>query len=478
MKMIINGEKRDAKDGASAKVYNVFTGEVIDTIPMATKEDAQDALCAAQIGKKLWADTSIHERKAAIYKFVELLLDNKEEVASLENQEIGRPYRDCVVEIESTAAIFKAFAEKIGSHYGRTIPQIDPGSEEDMVISIREPLGVVVCIIPYNAPPKLFAHKVASALIAGNAVIVKPATEAPLALIRMVELLLESDVIPQAIQIITGRGSSLGDYLIDNPSINAVSFTGSTDVGSHIAAIGAKYIYRTFLELGGNDAFIVCEDADIEYAAEQASQTRLVHSGQICISPKRFIVQNTVKDAFVEKLIEKLKVLTQHTDPGDEQTIMSYMISEKAAIEVQQQVQHTVGQGAKLAYGNQRKGALLMPAVLVDVTRDMDIAKDMEIFGPVFPVIGFDTMDEAIDIANQSAYGLSGGIITKDIYKAIKAATQIQSGNVVVNGSGFYRTNSMPFGGYKMSGLGKEGVASALDEMTQEKTIVLKAVLA
>lgn len=292
----------------------------------------------------------------------------------------------------------------------------------------------------------------------------------------MTELLIESGVPGEAVQIVTGRGSLVGKYLVPAKELDAISFTGSTEIGIQIQKKASNQLHRVFLELGGNDAFIVFDDADIDYAVNEALWGKLLKTGQTCCASKRFIVQNTIKDQFTKKLVERLEKVKigNSIDPDTE---LSCLISEKAAKEVEEQVKFTIDQGAKCAYGGKRfNKTFFQPAVLTNVTKDMDIAKDLEIFGPVFPIIGFDSIEEAIEIENSSKYGLMGGVISNDIKKCMKVASKLQCGGVVINGSGAYRTIEMPFGGYKMSGLGREGASHTLEEMTQEKTLSFKGI--
>ena len=361
-----------------------------------------------------------------------------------------------------------------------------------MIMVTHEPLGTVVAIVPFNAPMLLYSYKVAPALAAGNAVIVKPPTDNPLTDIMITELLLEAGVPGNALQIVTGSGSKVGDWLVKNPGVDAVSMTGSTQVGIGIAEIMAKRLAPCTLELGGNDAFIVMPDTDIDKAAASACGARKGNSGQICISSKRFIVHNSVIEEFTEKLVKLVREIEVGYDDNVEEMMekclgntdrtntkgefIGSLISERAAKEVEAQVAHTISQGAKLLCGGQRTGAFYMPTVLAGVTKDMDVAKDLEIFGPVWPVIGFDTVEEAIEIANGSRYGLSGCVMTDDWKLGMRVAREVQTGGMVVNGSSVYRNQMQPFGGQKMSGMGNEGLTT-LEEMTKIKNIVLKGFL-
>jgi len=476
-KMIINGEKRDSKDGKIIEVYNPYNGEVIGSVPDATKDDVEKAVAVAQIGKKIWCETPIFERCEVLKKFADKMVENTEMIADIECKETGRPFARCMNDVPAAARTFRRFAEAALHRYGETMPRSEKGFEKDIVFTTYEPLGIMVCIVPFNHPISLYSNKVAPALAAGNAVIVKPPSDDPLVPVVMTELLLECGIPKEVLQIVTGRGGTVGNWLIDNPNIDGVSFTGSTEVGRRIMEMGAKHLHRTFLELGGNDALIIAEDADMNLAVNSAAIGRLIHAGQICMAPKRILVHKCIKDEFLKLLIEKVDSIAQHTDLDDPETIMSYLINEKAADKVQEQIEHTISQGAKRVYGTVRKGALMLPTILDNVTKDMDIAKDMEVFGPVLPIITFDTIEEAIDIANSSMYGLMAGVITRDFNTGMKVVSKLQSGGVVFNGSGLYRTDEMPYGGYKASGIGREGIACALEEMSQIKTIILKGAL-
>jgi len=477
LKMIINGEQRDSRNGKVIEVIDPANGKVVDTIPDATREDVEEAIAVAQAGKKIWAETPIYERCEILKKFADKMVEKTREIAELECRETGRPLPRCMGDVPAAANTFRRFAEAALHRYDEVMPRSEKGFDKDIVFTMREPLGVVACIVPFNHPISLYSNKVAPALAMGNAVIVKPPSDDPLVNIVMTQLLLECGVPKEALQIVTGRGSTVGDWLVGNPGINAVSFTGSTEVGRHIMEVGAPYLHKMSLELGGNDALIIAEDADMDLAVAAAAG-RLVHSGQICFSPKRILVHRSIKDEFLKRLIERVDSVAQHTDHlNDPGMIMSYLISEKAVRQVEEQVAHTVSQGAKIVYSRERKGNLMMPVILDNVTRDMDIAKDMEVFGPVIPIIAFDTIEEAVEIDNASVYGLMAGIITRNYKTAFKVASKLESGGVVLNGNGMYRTDEMPFGGYKASGIGREGIACALDEMTQIKTVIIKGAL-
>lgn len=478
MKMIIGGRKVDASDGKILPVQNPANGEQLDSgVPSATEKDILGAIKNARNGKRKWAETPVYERADIFMRFAESMRKNKKELAELLTKETGKTLEFALSEIDTVQRIFIGYAEKMKHEYGKVLPEsAQPGVENDIAIVRREPLGVVVCITPYNFPLELMAQKVAPALMAGNVVIVKPASDTPLTTIKTIELLLEAGVYPEAAQVVTGRGSTIGKLFSESMDVNVISLTGSTDVGVEIARKASETLKRVFLELGGNDAMVVLEDADIDAAVEAAAYGRISISGQICCGTKRMVVHKSVEQLFIDKLVARLKKVKMG-DPLNPQIDMGPLVSESAAKEVEQQVNTMVEQGAQCVLGGVRKGAYYEPTILTNVTKNMSIAKDMEVFGPVFPVIAFDTEAEAAEIVNQSKYGLMSAVMTKDISRGLKLAKQIEAGGVVINGSTLYRTADQPFGGYKMSGIGREGISYTLEEMSQEKTIVLKDVL-
>jgi len=477
-KMIIGGRKVDASDGATIAVTNPANGALVDTIPAATKADVDAVIAGAAAGQKVWARKPIHERGVVLNRFVDLALAHKEELARLLSKETGKPIVEARNEIDNIPTLFRGFVEKAKHFYGSVIPSgTEPGMEKTIQLTVNEPVGVVACVIPFNFPCDLFDQKVAPALIMGNAAIVKPSTDNPLTLIRLCELLIEAGVPDGAISIVTGRGATVGSWLCAHPGVDFISLTGSTEVGIDTASSAAKHLTPSALELGGNDAFIVLEDGNVDLAVEETMFGRMYNTGQVCCASKRFIIHNARKAEFTTKLVARLGRLVQG-DPQDEATTIGCLISEKAAIAVEAQVNHTVAQGAKIVLGGKRRGAFYEPTVLSDVGPETDVAKDLEIFGPVVPIIGFDTTDEAVRIANSSIFGLSGCVFSANINEAMKVANALECGGAVINGCSFFRSCEMPFGGYKMSGIGNEGIMCSLEEVTHIKTIVLKNVLA
>lgn len=477
MQMIIDGKRVDASDRGVIRILNPATQEFIDTVPKATASDVYQAIDAAQAGKRIWANTPTHERVRILSRCADAIEEHLEDLAQSLSREMGKIIQEARGEIRVSAQTIRGYAEAAAHHYGKTLTDSQKGIEKDILFTRHEPLGVVACITPFNYPVLLVAHKMAAALATGNAVIVKPASDNPLTLIKLVALCLEQGIPGNVLQIITGSGEVVGKILAESPKVNAISLTGSTEVGISLAETGAKTLKRVFLELGGNDPFIVLDDADISKAIAAAVEGRLENAGQTCCSSKRFLIHESIHDVFIKKLLEALSKI-KHGSPQDDETEYGCLINGNAAQKVELQIQKTIEQGAKLICGGHAYNITYFePTILDDVTLDMDIAKDMEVFGPVFPIITFKTDEDAVKIANASRYGLQAGIMTKSVDRAMRIAANLQCGAIVINGSGNYRHIEQPFGGYKMSGFGREGISGTLAEMTQEKTYVLKDVL-
>lgn len=474
MKSLIGNKWCDSSDGKVIEVYNPATNELIDTVPSLTKEDVERAIDYADAHQKDWEAKSVIERCEVLSRFAELVEENKDELAMLLSKETGKPIKEAYNEIANIGIGVPGYVEKVKHEYGNIVYRgTEKGQENTIQYTIQQPLGVVVAIIPFNFPSDIFINKVPPALLMGNAVILKPASVNPLTLTRYVELLVEAGVPAGVISVVHGSGSVVGKTLTSSKKVDMVSLTGSTAAGIDAAKNCADHCAHSSLELGGNDAFILCADGDMDLAIEETVWGRLYNTGQVCCASKRFLVENSVKDEFIRKMTDKINSLKQG-NPQDMSTDIGCLVSEEAAIEVERQVNETIAAGATLVCGGKRNGAFYEPTILDNVTPDMEVAKDMEIFGPVIPVIGFDDLEEAIEIANKSIYGLSGSIITKDISKAIKVSEKMECGGFVINGASFFRSFEQPFGGWKYSGIGNEGIMTTLKEMSRTKTVILK----
>lgn len=477
MKMFINGIPTDAADGATIDVTNPATGAVVDTVPAATKQDVDKAVACAKKAQPEWAAVPVSEKVSILYRFLDIVDDNKEDLAQTLSAETGKPITEARAEIGNIRIGFSGFCEKAKHLYGETFPAgLEPGQDKHILITKKEPIGVIACVIPFNFPCDLFDQKVAPTLLAGNAAIVKPSTDNPLTLCKLTAMLGEAGVTPGAAQIITGRGSTTGTWLCENPDVHGITLTGSTEVGIETYKRGAAHLAHIALELGGNDAFIVLEDGDVDLAVEEMIWGRMYNTGQVCCASKRYLIHRSKAAEFAEKAIARISQLKQGS-PSDESTQIGCLISEKAAIKVKEQIDKTVEQGGTIALGGERDGAFIKPTVITGVPKTADVAIDMEIFGPVVPIIEFDTVEEAIEIANASKFGLCGCVFTADMKTAVRVCNALECGGTVINGASFFRSFEMPFGGYKYSGVGTEGVMSTFDEVTRTKTVVLKNII-
>lgn len=470
--MYIDGRLTEAGDKSRCESTNPATGEVIGSYPTATKADVDRVLEAAQKGKKIWTDTSLQERGRMMMHAADIFESYRDEIPELQCREMGKPIGMCRVEFEEIGSLLRSSVSAALHHYGTVYPDYKAGGHlGDFAVTVVEPLGVVCCISPFNFPVGTLFFKIAPALIMGNAVIIKVPRDAALTVLRCTEILNQAGFPAGVVQAIATAGHDTTAYLVDTDKIDAISFTGSTKMGSRLIANSAPYFHRLILELGGNDAFIICEDADLNQAITESMQ-RIRNAGQICSVGKRFLVHNSVKEEYTKMLIAALSAL-KIGDPMNPENDMGPCVSQAAAENIESQIKLTVKQGGRLFYGGARSGAFITPAV-IEVTRDMDIAKDMEIFGPVFALLGYDTEEEAIEIANQSSYGLNGGVLAGDLKRGIQIASRLEAGTVIANGGTQWRRDTAPFGGYKKSGMGREGIVDILEELSQQKTIVIK----
>ena len=473
MKMLIDGHWVEASDGNWQEVCNPGTGEVIDKVPIATLKDAEKALLAAQRGKEAMGRLPAHERSAILFRIADAMEADKATLSELLARENGKPIKQTQGEVAAAIRIYRGFAEEAKRILGKVVPMdAVPGQERNLAFTIRQPLGVVAAIIPFNYPVELCAHKDGAALAAGNAVIVKPPSNCPLTLLKIAALMEEAGLPKAAHQVITGPGKLIGDFLARSQGIQMITVTGSTEVGIKISQLAAQNLKKVHLELGGNDAMIICSDADLEKAAEAVVLGRLARgNGQICCAVKRIFVDAQVYNNFADILTEKARAL-KVGDQLDEDTDVGPLINEEAARKVETAINDAVKAGAKLRAGGHRKNAFIEPTVLTDISPQVELFRE-EIFGPVAPLVAFQNLDEAIEMVNDSPYGLQAALFTKDINRAFDIAYRLEAGGVIINWSSAIRVESLPFGGIKMSGHGREGLYDTINDMTEQKIILV-----
>ena len=467
MDMLINGKLIEKSE--KIEIKNPFNNEIIDTVPQGSHEDVQNALIAANRAKKTLNDLSSREISESLYGIYEELSKNSKSLAKLITLDCGKPIKDSIEEVNRSIQTILLSAEESKRIYGETIPMDACAGGENVVgFTMRLPLGVVAAITPFNYPLNLAIHKVAPAIAAKNSVVLKPSMKAPLAALKLAEIM--DFYLPDgALNAVTGYGKAIGDEIVTSPIVNKISFTGSVKIGAHISKqAGMK---KLTLELGGNDPLIILEDANIEKAVEAAVRGSYLNAGQVCIGVKRVILDDKIADEFIQKFVNETQKLVTG-DPMYPETDVGPLISKAAAIEVENRVNTAITDGAELLCGGKRKGTLYIPTILDNVDSNMKIVQS-ETFGPVSPIIRINGIDEAIKAANNTKYGLQAGIFTNNINNAMKAIKEIEAGGVIVNKQSTYRMDNMPFGGCKMSGLGKEGIKYAMEDMTKNKMVVI-----
>lgn len=474
MQMIIGGKHVDASDGAVQKVVNPATLEEFETVPAATHEDIDAAICYAQKGFREWSAYPLHKRVSLLKAAADKLSEHSEELAQLLKLEQGKLIMQARGEIKTSVDRTYTLVDSAILLEGKSICGDNfPQTTGNLMVTVRQPLGVVVAVIPFNFPLAELIANVVPALVMGNSVIIKPSSETPLSGIRLTELFIEAGIPANAIQIVTGSGAKIGAWLTGDDRIAAATMTGSTPVGSDIGVNAVRNIKHISLELGGNDPLVILEDADVDYAVSESVGGRLANCGQMCCASKRFIVPNSMKEAYLEKLVTALSA-KRIGSPDQEDVDIGPMVSLRAAEQLEKQVALTVKQGGKLRMGGHKLEAAYFELTVLDVPKTVDAAKDLELFGPVWTVIGYDTKEEALEIANSTMYGLSAGVIGKDMETLMYFARHMEAGACMVNGSGRFVGPNSPFGGWKKSGLGRRDAISSLEEMSQIKVIIVK----
>ncbi len=468
MDMFVGGRWQGSSEWVD--VVAPYSRDIIDRVPLATTNQVEEALATAHRGAAVMRSLGGAERADILRRAADLLDADVDRIARTISLEVGKPIAEARGEASRLGEMFRLASFEGTQARGETLPlDAQAGAEGKLGFTLRIPTGVVVAITPFNYPGLLVVHKIAPALAAGNAVILKPATQAPLTALIITEKLIEAGLPEPALQTITGSGRTVGMRLVSDARVRKVSFTGSTSVGEEITRVAG--VKRLSLELGANCPMVVMPDADIELAAEASATGGYVNAGQVCISLQRVIVHEQVYEEYLEALREPVASF-QMGDPLSEDTKISAMISEAEAARVALWIDEAVASGGRVAIGGDRDGARLSPTVVADVTPDMKLS-ELEVFGPTLSVTKTANIDQAIALANDSSYGLGAGIFTKDVTDALRFAREVDAGSVHINWTPLWRADLMPYGGLKGSGIGKEGIRYAVEEMTELKTVVV-----
>ena len=470
--LFINNQWRPAASGDVMDVINPATEEVIAQVASAGAADLDAAVSSARAALDgPWARLSARERGRLVRRLGDRLLERADEVARLETLHNGKPISESrQIEIPAAAECFEYYGGWSDKVMGETIPV----KGNHLTYTLREPLGVVAAIVPWNFPLLLAAWKVAPALACGNTVILKPASQTPLTALALAEIGLEVELPPGVLNVLTGPGAKLGQSIVEHPGIDKIAFTGDTGTGKGIMRGAADTLKRITLELGGKSPNIVLPDADLEAAVRGATIGIFYGKGEVCAAGSRLLVDRSIKDQFVDKLAARAKKMTAG-DPMNPQTRFGALSSKKQLETVMRYIDSGKREGATLVAGGARadigtgRGYFVQPTVFTDVRPEMTISRE-EIFGPVLATIEFSDLDEAIARANDTQYGLAAGVWTRDIKKAHYIARKLQAGTVWINTYNVYDT-AAPFGGYKHSGFGREMSAHALDHYTQIKSV-------
>ena len=471
MQMYVAGEWRGST--VEDEVRNPYSGAVVDTVPRAGEDDVEHAVRAAVAGAQAMRRLTAYERAAIVNRAADLLEEAADDFARTISAEEGKPLSEALGEARRTPDLLRIAASEGARMHGETIPvDAAAGNADKLAFTLRQPCGVVVAITPFNYPLLLVAHKVAPALAAGNAVVLKPASQTPLVALELTRLFLEAGLPEHALQCITGPGSTVGRALCADPRVRKISFTGSKAVGEGVTALAG--VKRLSLELGSNCPLVVLPDADVEQVATATATGGYVNAGQACISVQRVLVGRDVYGDFLDALRPKVEAI-KVGDPLDDGTGLSALITEGEAKRVEGVIRSAVADGASLVTGGARDGGVVAPTIVADVSQDMRIARE-ELFGPAVAVSAVDGIDDAIELANASEYGLGAGIFTSDVGNALRFARDVDCGNIQINATPLWRADLMPYGGLKGSGIGKEGPRYAIEEMTELKSVVFHGV--
>lgn len=467
----VDGQWRGAGGGATIPVRNPATGALVGTIPRMGREETRDAIEAAERAWPAWRARTGKERAALLRAWFDLMLANQEDLARIMTAEQGKPLAEARGEIVYAASFLEWFAEEGKRIYGDVMPH--PQADKRIVV-LKQPVGVCAAITPWNFPSAMITRKAGPALAAGCVMVLKPATQTPFSALALAELAHRAGIPPGVLSVVTGGSAEIGAEMTSSPAVRKLTFTGSTEVGRKLMAQCADTIKKLSLELGGNAPFLVFDDADLDAAVEGAMASKYRNAGQTCVCANRLIVQDSVYDAFVEKLAARVQSSLKVGNGAEAGITTGPLIDDAAVAKVEEHVADALAKGGRIVTGGQRHalgGRFYEPTVIADVTPDMKVARE-ETFGPVAPVFRFQSEAEAIALANDTEFGLAAYFYARDVGRVWRVAEGIESGIVGIN-VGIISNEVAPFGGVKQSGLGREGSKYGIEDFLEVKYLCL-----
>jgi acyl-CoA reductase-like NAD-dependent aldehyde dehydrogenase len=468
-KLLIDGQWVDG--GSTLEVKNKYNGETIGTVPTARKEDVDTAIAAAERAEDLMADLPAYKRAEILFRTATLIQERADDLAKTIAAEAGKALKFARAEVDRAISTFTIASEEAKRLHGETIPlDAVPSGEGYFGFWTRRPVGVIAAISPFNFPLNLVAHKVAPALASGNTIVLKPATTTPLAAVKLCQILMEAGLPNGAINLVVGSGGTVGEWLVTDPRVDKITFTGSPEVGRHILSVAG--IKKVTLELGNTSPVVVAPDADLDFVAKRCAVGAYYNSGQVCISVQRIYSEKQVYEPFSEKFVKATEAMVVG-DPLDERVDVGPMIDPKEVDRIEDWVEEAQTAGAQVLTGGKRNGAVYYPTVLTGVKDDMKVVAE-EVFAPVASIIASDDFESALQQANDTKFGLQVGVFTKDVDRVFKAVKRLNFGGVIINDTPNFRADHMPYGGNRQSGLGREGVKFAMEDMTNIQMVAIR----
>lgn len=468
-KLLVDGQWIGS--GEPLEVKNKYDGSTVGVLPTASREVLDRAIDAAERAEDRMAEMPAYKRADILLKTAALLRERSDDMARTIAAEAGKALKFARAEVERAISTFTLAAEEAKRLHGETIPlDAVPAGEGYFGFWTRRPVGVIAAISPFNFPLNLVAHKVAPALASGNTIVLKPASTTPISAVKLCQILMEAGLPEGAINLVVGPGGTVGEWLVTDSRVDKITFTGSPEVGRHILSVAG--IKKVTLELGNTSPVVVAPDADLDFVAKRCAVGAYYNSGQVCISVQRIYSEKQVYEPFLEKFVKATEAMVVG-DPLDERVDVGPMIDVKEVDRIEDWVNEAQTSGARVLTGGRRDGSVYYPTVLAEVSDDMKVVAE-EAFAPVASIIASDDFESALRQANDTKFGLQVGVFTKDIDRVFKAVRRLNFGGVIINDTPAFRADHMPYGGNRQSGLGREGVRFAMEEMTNIQLVAIR----